>query len=203
MYKEYPSKLLERAVEAFSTLPGIGRKTAMRMVLHILRQDKEAVDNFADAIKTLRHEVKYCRECHNISDTDICDICSDPYRDKSIICVVQHVQDVLAIENTQQYRGVYHVLGGIISPMDGIGPSQLNIDSLVERVEKGGVSEVILALSPTSGGETTGFFISRKLKHTQVLISTIAMGISVGEELEYTDELTLGRSIIGRVPMNL
>ncbi len=195
----FPSKLLERAVDSFANLPGIGRKTALRLVLHILKQDKEHVLNFANALSELRQNVKYCSVCHNICDNDTCDICGNPARDHETICVVQNVQDVLAIENTQQYKGVYHVLGGIISPMDGIAPSDLNIESLIERVKNGGIKEVILALSPTTDGETTNFFISRKLRPYSVKISTIARGISVGEELEYTDEITLGRSILNRI----
>ena len=195
----FPFKLLERAVDSFANLPGIGRKTALRLVLHMLKQDKEHVLNFANALSELRQNVKYCSVCHNICDNDTCDICGNPARDHETICVVQNVQDVLAIENTQQYKGVYHVLGGIISPMDGIAPSDLNIESLIERVKSGGIKEVILALSPTTDGETTNFFISRKLRPYSVKISTIARGISVGEELEYTDEITLGRSILNRI----
>ena len=196
---DYPSHLLEHAVEAFNSLPGIGRRTALRLALHMLRQSKDDVQRFADSISTFREEVKHCRVCHNISDNDICDICSDPKRDTSTICVVQNVQDVMAIENTRQYKGLYHVLGGIISPMDGIGPSDLFIDSLVERVAGGEVKEVIMALSSTTDGETTRFFISRRLEPYNIVMTTIASGISVGEELEYTDELTLGRSIVNRV----
>jgi len=196
---DYPSHLLEQAVEAFNSLPGIGRRTALRLALHMLRQSKDDVQRFADSISTFREEVKHCRVCHNISDNDICDICSDPKRDTSTICVVQNVQDVMAIENTRQYKGLYHVLGGIISPMDGIGPSDLFIDSLVERVAGGEVKEVIMALSSTTDGETTRFFISRRLEQYNIVMTTIASGISVGEELEYTDELTLGRSIVNRV----
>ncbi|MBR3373464.1 MAG: recombination protein RecR [Bacteroidaceae bacterium] len=196
---DYPSHLLEQAVEAFNSLPGIGRRTALRLALHMLRQSKDDVQRFADSISTFREEVKHCRVCHNISDNDICDICSDPKRDTSTICVVQNVQDVMAIENTRQYKGLYHVLGGIISPMDGIGPSDLFIDSLVERVAGGEVKEVIMALSSTTDGETTRFFISRRLEPYNIVMTTIASGISVGEELEYTDELTLGRSIVNRV----
>jgi recombination protein RecR len=196
---DYPSHLLEQAVEAFNSLPGIGRRTALRLALHMLRQSKDDVQRFADSISTFREEVKHCRVCHNISDNDLCDICSDPKRDTSTICVVQNVQDVMAIENTRQYKGLYHVLGGIISPMDGIGPSDLFIDSLVERVAGGEVKEVIMALSSTTDGETTRFFISRRLEPYNIVMTTIASGISVGEELEYTDELTLGRSIVNRV----
>lgn len=191
---------MERAVESFSQLPGVGRKTALRLVLHLLRQPLEDVDSFTDAVTRVRHDVKYCKVCHNISDTDICSICSDPRRDGSVVCVVENIQDVMAIENTQQYHGLYHVLGGIISPMDGIGPHDLSIDSLVERIDEGGVKEVILALASTMEGDTTNFYISRKLKDKDVMLSIIARGISVGDELEYTDEVTLGRSILNRTP---
>lgn len=191
---------MERAVESFSQLPGVGRKTALRLVLHLLRQPLEDVDSFTDAVTRVRHDVKYCKVCHNISDTDICSICSNPRRDGSVVCVVENIQDVMAIENTQQYHGLYHVLGGIISPMDGIGPHDLSIDSLVERIDEGGVKEVILALASTMEGDTTNFYISRKLKDKDVKLSIIARGISVGDELEYTDEVTLGRSILNRTP---
>ena len=191
---------MERAVESFSQLPGVGRKTALRLVLHLLRQPLEDVDSFTDAVTRVRHDVKYCKVCHNISDTDICSICSDPRRDGSVVCVVENIQDVMAIENTQQYHGLDHVLGGIISPMDGIGPHDLSIDSLVERIDEGGVKEVILALASTMEGDTTNFYISRKLKDKDVKLSIIARGISVGDELEYTDEVTLGRSILNRTP---
>lgn len=200
MEQQYPSVLLEKAVGEFSKLPGIGRKTALRLVLHLLRQSDSDVQQFATAIAKVKQEVKYCRVCHNISDEDVCPICSDPRRDASLICVVENVQDVMAVENTQQFRGLYHVLGGVISPMDGIGPDQLEIRSLVQRVEQGGVSEVILALSSTMEGDTTNFYISRKLASLDVKLSVIARGISVGDELEYTDEVTLGRSIVNRTP---
>lgn len=200
MEQQYPSVLLEKAVNEFSKLPGIGRKTALRLVLHLLRQSNSDVEQFASAIAKVKQEVKYCRVCHNISDDDVCPICSDPRRDTSLICVVENIQDVMAVENTQQFRGLYHVLGGIISPMDGIGPDQLEIRSLVQRVEQGGVSEVILALSSTMEGDTTNFYISRKLAPLDVKLSVIARGISVGDELEYTDEVTLGRSIVNRTP---
>ena len=200
--QQYPSQLLERAVESFSQLPGVGRKTALRLVLHLLRQSTEDVDSFADAITRVKHDVKYCKVCHNISDTDICSICSDPRRDASVVCVVENIQDVMAIENTQQFHGLYHVLGGIISPMDGIGPNDLEIESLVKRVEEGEVKEIILALASTMEGDTTNFYISRKLKDKQVKLSVIARGISVGDELEYTDEVTLGRSILNRTPFD-
>lgn len=198
--QQYPSQLLERAVEAFSQLPGVGRKTALRLVLHLLRQSTEDVDSFADAVIRVKHDVRYCKVCHNISDNEVCSICSDPRRDGSVVCVVENIQDVMAIENTQQFHGLYHVLGGIISPMDGIGPHDLEIESLVERVEEGTVKEIILALASTMEGDTTNFYISRKLKDTGVKLSVIARGISVGDELEYTDEVTLGRSILNRTP---
>ena len=198
--QQYPSQLLERAVEAFSQLPGVGRKTALRLVLHLLRQPADEVDGFAEAIVRVKHDVKYCKVCHNISDSDVCSICSDPRRDASLVCVVENIQDVMAIENTQQFHGLYHVLGGIISPMDGVGPHDLEIDSLVKRVDEGGVKEVILALASTMEGDTTNFYLSRKLKGKNVKLSVIARGISVGDELEYTDEVTLGRSILNRMP---
>ena len=200
MNQQYPSQLLERAVQEFATLPGIGRKTALRLVLHMLRQPVDGVEQFADAVATMRREVKFCSVCHNISDTDICPICADTRRDGSTICVVENIQDVMAIENTQQYQGLYHVLGGLISPMDGIGPSDLEIDSLVKRVGDGDVKEVILALSSTMEGDTTNFYIFRRLASTGVAVSMIARGIAVGNELEYTDEVTLGRSILNRTP---
>ena len=201
MEQQYPSTLLEKAVQELSKLPGIGRKTALRLALHLLRRDVEEVDTFADALVHLKHDIRYCSVCHNISDDDVCPICSDHRRDRSIICVVENIQDVMAVENTQQFNGLYHVLGGIISPMDGIGPSDIEIDSLVSRIEQGGINEVILALSSTMEGDTTNFYISRRLSHTGVRISVIARGISVGDELEYTDEVTLGRSILNRTPL--
>lgn len=200
MEQQYPSKLLERAVSEFSKLPGIGRKTALRLVLNLLRQSDAAVDQFADAISDLKKNVKYCKICHNISDTDICSICSDPHRDASTVCIVENIQDVMAIENTMQYHGLYHVLGGLISPVDGIGPNDIEIDSLVKRVASGDVKEVIFALSSTMEGDTTNFYISRKLSSYPVRMSVIARGISVGNEIEYTDEVTLGRSILSRTP---
>lgn len=200
MEKQYPSRLLEKAVSEFSRLPGIGRKTSLRLVLHMLRQTNEDVDSFVSAISHLKKEVKYCKVCHNISDTDVCPICSDPRRDASTVCVVENIQDVMAIENTQQYHGLYHVLGGIISPMDGVGPADIEIDSLINRVAEGHVEEIIFALSSTMEGDTTNFFISRKLADFPVKLSVIARGISVGDELEYTDEVTLGRSILNRTP---
>ena len=196
--QQYPSQLLEKAVSEFSKLPGIGRKTALRLVLWMLRQDPEEVEQFAAAVSLLKREVKYCHTCHNISDTDFCPICADSRRDASTVCVVENIQDVMAIENTQQFHGRYHVLGGIISPMDGIGPGDIEIDSLVKRVAEGGIQEIILALSPTMEGDTTNFYIYRKLAGYDVKISVIARGIAVGNELEYTDEVTLGRSIMNR-----
>lgn len=197
----FPSKLLEDAVGAFQLLPGIGRKTATRLVLHLLKQDQEEVKRFTDSISRARNEIRYCRRCHNISDADLCPICANPRRDATTLCVVENIQDVLAIENTQQYLGLYHVLGGIISPMDGVGPSDINIDSLVERVATGEVKEVIFALSPTMEGDTTNFFIQRKLAPYKVRTTVIARGIAVGDELEYADEVTLGRAIANRIDL--
>lgn len=198
--QQYSSVLLEKAVGEFAKLPGIGRKTALRLVLYMLRQSDADVQQFVDSLSKMKREVKYCRVCHNISDTEVCPICSDTRRDASTICVVENVQDVLAVENTQQFHGLYHVLGGIISPMDGIGPSDIEIDSLIKRVAEGGVREVIFALSSTMEGDTTNFYISRKLAGYPVELTVIARGISVGDELEYTDEVTLGRSILNRTP---
>ena len=198
--QQYPSQLLEKAVSEFSKLPGIGRKTALRLVLWMLRQEDSEVEQFAEAVHRLKHEVKYCRTCHNISDTEVCPICSDLRRDATTVCVVENIQDVMAVENTQQYTGLYHVLGGIISPMDGIGPADLEIDSLVRRVEEEDIQEVILALSSTMEGDTTNFYIFRKLASSDVKLSVIARGIPVGDELEYADEVTLGRSILNRTP---
>lgn len=198
MTQTFTSQLLESAVAEFSKLPGIGRKTALRLVLHLLRQPKEESALLSEAVLKVRNDIKHCKVCHNISDTDVCPICSDHRRDSSVICVVENIQDVMAVENTQQFHGLYHVLGGIISPMDGIGPADLEIDSLVERVREGGVEEVILALASTMEGDTTNFYISRCLASTGVKVSAIARGISVGDELEYTDEVTLGRSILNR-----
>lgn len=193
---------MERAVQEFSQLPGIGRKTALRLVLHLLRQDADDVFQFTDAISRMKEDVKFCKVCHNISDQDVCPICSNDRRDGSTICVVENIQDVMAVENTQQFTGLYHVLGGLISPMDGIGPSDLEIESLVSRVSEGHVKEVILALSSTMEGDTTNFYIFRKLAPYDVKISIIARGIAVGNELEYTDEVTLGRSILNRTPFD-
>ena len=196
--QQYPSQLLEKAVAEFAKLPGIGRKTALRLVLWILRQEDQDAVQLAEAIVQLKQEVKYCHICHNISDTETCPICADERRDKSTVCVVENIKDVMAIENTQQFHGLYHVLGGIILPIDGIGPGDIEIDSLISRVAGGGVQEVILALSPTMEGETTNFYIYRKLASYDVKVSVIARGVAVGNELEYTDEVTLGRSIMNR-----
>lgn len=196
------SQLLDNAVNNISRLPGVGKKTALRLALYLLRQSDSDVELFANSILKLKHEVKYCKVCHNISDTDVCNICADSRRDSSLVCVVENVQDVLAVENTQQYRGLYHVLGGVISPMDGIGPADIEIESLVQRVSEGGIAEVIFALPSTMEGDTTNFYISRRLQDSGVKLSVIARGISVGNELEYTDEVTLGRSIINRIPLN-
>lgn len=199
MTEKFPSRLLENAVNEFSKLPGIGRKTALRLVLHLLKQESSDVEIFGNSIIQARTEIKHCKICHNISDFDICNICSQPDRAGEIICVVETIRDVMAIENTRQFVGLYHVLGGIISPMDGVGPSDLEINSLIERVREGNVSEVILALSTTMEGDTTNFFIYKKLKDFKVKISTLARGVSIGDELEYADEVTLGRSIKNRL----
>lgn len=194
----FPSKLIEDAVTEISRLPGIGKKTALRLVLHLLKQDQKITTGLSEALINLRFKIKYCSHCHNISDEDICQICAGPRRDKTTICVVEDTPDVIAIENTHQYQGLYHVLGGVISPVEGIGPSDLRIDSLVERIPQSGIHEIILALSPTMEGDTTAFYITKKLKDFNIRISTIARGIPVGGELEYTDEITLGRSILSR-----
>jgi len=196
----FSSKLLQAAVEEFASLPGIGKKTALRLVLHLLRQDEEAVARFSRAMTELRQGVVYCRSCHNISDQDLCEVCRSPRRDPSVICVVEDIRDVIAIENTGQYHGLYHVLGGIISPMDGIGPDELTLDSLEARIRggNGSIKEVILALSTTMEGDTTNFYIYKKLHPLQVQVSIIARGIAIGDELEYADEITLGRSIVNR-----
>ena len=199
IHDKFPSKLLENAVDEFAKLPGIGRKTALRLVLYLLRQTQSEVDEFGKAIIDLRKDIKHCNVCHNISDTETCNICASPSRSEAVICVVESIREVLSIENTHQFSGRYHVLGGVISPMDGVGPANLEIDSLVERIKTGEVIEVILALSTTMEGDTTNFYIYKKLKNYEVKISTIARGVSVGGELEYTDELTLGRSIRNRV----
>lgn len=199
---ELSSVLLESAVDEFSKLPGIGRKTALRMVLHLLRQSEQDVDAFGNAIMNLRHEVRYCKQCHNISDTELCPICSDSARERNTICVVENIKDVMSIENTQQYRGLYHVLGGIISPMNGIGPADLEIASLIERVEQEQITEIIFALSATMEGDTTCFYISRRLQDKPIKLTMLARGVAIGDELEYADEVTLGRSIVNRMPLN-
>jgi recombination protein RecR len=198
-HDRFPSKLLEDAVNQFAGLPGIGRKTALRLVLYLLRSEESEVEDFSQSILRLRKEVNHCEVCHNISDTSRCSICSSPSRNGSVVCVVESIRDVMSIENTNQYNGLYHVLGGIISPMDGIGPSDLEVDSLVERVKEGEIIEVILALSTTMEGDTTNFYIYKKLKEFEVKITTLARGVSVGGELEYADEITLGRSIVNRM----
>ncbi|MBL7927667.1 MAG: recombination protein RecR [Bacteroidia bacterium] len=195
----YPSKIFEDAVNEFARLPGIGRKSALRMVLFMLKQDVSTVQHFSETIQRLRAEIKYCNHCHNISETEICSICADNKRDKNLLCIVENVRDVIAIENTQQYRGLYHVLGGIISPLDGIGPAQLNIQSLIDKATSGQIKEVVMALATTMEGDTTVFYLYKKLHPLGVSITTIARGVSVGGEIEYADEITLGRSILNRV----
>lgn len=195
---QFPSALLEEAVNEFAQLPGIGRKTALRLVLFLLKRDSDQVKAFSSAIIRLKDEVCYCKNCHNISDTEMCGICSHPKRDHSLVCVVENIKDVMAIENTMQYFGVYHVLGGIISPVDGIGPNDIELISLFKRVEEGDISELILALPTTMEGDTTNFYIYKKLKNSEVKITTLARGVSIGDELEYTDEVTLGRSLKNR-----
>ncbi len=202
MQTEYPSILLEKAVQSFTSLPGIGRKTALRLVLHLLRQPEQQVVHFTEALTTLKRDVHYCRICHNISDTEVCPICNSIRRDKQTICVVENIQDVMSVEKTGQYNGVYHVLGGIISPMDGIGPKDIEIDSLVERINAEDIKEVILALPTTMEGDTTNFYIYKRLQPTGVQVSQLARGVAIGNELEYTDEITLGRSIINRTIFN-
>ena len=200
MEQEFASSLLENAVSEFAKLPGIGRKTALRLVLHLLKRDKADVEQFASAMVKLRSEIRYCRVCHNISESEVCPICSNPSRDTSTVCVVENVKDVMSIENTHQHHGLYHVLGGLISPMDGVGPQDIEIDSLVDRVKAGGVKEAILALSATMEGDTTNFYIFRRLApYPDVKITMLARGVSVGNEIEYTDDLTLGRSIQNRI----
>lgn len=197
---EFSSKLLEKAVYEMSQLPGIGKRTALRLVLHLLKQPKEQTSFLSQALLSMREDIKFCQSCHNISDVAICEICSNEKRDKTLICVVEDIRDVMAIENTGQFRGIYHVLGGKISPIDGVGPSQLNIASLVSKVKLGGIRELIFALSSTMEGDTTNFYIYRQLQDVTIITSTIARGISVGDELEYADEVTLGRSILHRIP---
>ncbi len=201
MQSQQSSTLLDDAVLEFAKLPGIGKKTALRLVLHLLRQSEEDVEGFSNAILNLRQNILYCKVCHNISDTEICGICSDKSRDETTVCVVETIKDVMAIENTQQYRGLYHVLGGIISPMNGIGPADLEINSLIERVNAGVIKEVIFALSTTMEGDTTCFYLFRKLASSNVKMTVLARGVAVGDELEYADEVTLGRSIVNRMPL--
>ncbi len=196
----FSSKLIEQAVDAFASLPGIGRKTALRLVLHLLKQDKSFTEQYAAALVHMREGIKDCKTCHNLADEDTCQICGDRRRDRSVICVVETVRDLMAIEDTNQFRGLYHVLGGIISPIEGIGPSDLNIDTLAQRVALGEIKEIIMAISPTIEGETTIYYISKKLQGTSVNVSTIARGVSFGGDLEYADEMTLGRSIVSRIP---
>ena len=198
MNREYTTTLLDNAVNELSRLPGVGRKTALRLALHLLKQDTRVTDALAGALTEMRHGVRYCKMCHNISETDMCPVCSSPVRDPRTVCVVENVKDVILFENTGQYRGLYHVLGGVISPIDGVGPDALEIDSLAQRVAAGGVDEVILALSATMEGETTNFYIFRKLAPYDVKITQLARGVSVGNEIEYTDEITLGRSLLNR-----
>jgi recombination protein RecR len=199
-FTEFPSRLLENAVNEFASLPGIGRKTAFRLVMNLLKRNSEEVKRFGESIIRLHSEIHYCRICHNISDTEICSICSNAKRERSVICVVENITDVIAIENTRQYKGLYHVLGGIISPIDGIGPSELKIESLEEKVKAGGISEIILALSTTMEGDTTNFYIYKRLSKYNTIITTLARGVAIGDELEYTDEITLGRAINNRNP---
>ena len=197
---ELPSKLVENAVNEMAQLPGIGKRTALRLVLHLLKQPLEQTEELVQALATMRKDIQFCTTCHTISDAEVCSICSNSSRDKSIICVVEDVRDVMALENTNMFKGVYHVLGGKISPIEGIGPSQLKITSLVEKVKMGGVSEIIFALSSTMEGDTTNFYIYKQIKEYSVKTSTIARGIAVGDELEYADEVTLGRSLLNRIP---
>ncbi|MBN8696114.1 MAG: recombination protein RecR [Bacteroidetes bacterium] len=196
----FSSKLIEEAVNEFSKLPGVGKRTALRFVLHLMKQNSAEVNQFGNTFIKLRNELRYCEKCHNVSDQPLCEVCANPHRDHSTVCVVEDIRDVMAIENTQQYRGVYHVLGGIISPMDGIGPSDLNIESLVNKASQGEIKEVIMALSTTMEGDTTNFYIYKRLKDHGISMSTIARGIAIGDELEYADEITLGRSIVNRTP---
>lgn len=197
---EFSSKLLERAVNEMSQLPGIGKRTALRLVLHMLKQPKEQILALSEALQTMRNDINFCKSCHNISDNELCEICSNPSRNEEIVCVVEDIRDVMAIENTSTYKGLYHVLGGKISPMDGIGPHDLNIESLVNKVKQGYIKELIFALSSTMEGDTTNFYIFKQIQDYKITTSTIARGISVGDELEYADEITLGRSILNRVP---
>ena len=200
---EFASKLLEKAVNEMSQLPGIGKRTALRLVLHLLRQPQSQTQHLSNALTTMRDDIKFCKKCHNISDVDVCEICANTFRNSEIICVVEDIRDVMAIETTSSFRGLYHVLGGKISPIDGVGPHDLTIDALVNRVKEGGVKELIFALSSTMEGDTTNFYIYKQIKDYNVKTSTIARGISVGDELEYADEITLGRSIVNRIPFEV
>ena len=200
---EFSSKLLENAVNEMSQLPGIGKRTALRLVLHLLRQPQEQTTQLSQSLQTMRSEIKFCKSCYNISDVELCEICINPHRNATIICVVEDIRDVMAIENTSSFRGLYHVLGGKISPMDGIGPHDLNIESLIEKVKEGNIKELIFALSSTMEGDTTNFYIYRQIQDIDIITSTIARGISVGDEIEYADEVTLGRSIVNRIPFEV
>ena len=200
---EFSSKLLEKAVNEMSLLPGVGKRTALRLVLHLLRQPDHQTLDLAEALSKLRKEIKFCKSCHNISDFELCEICTNPHRNEELVCVVEDIRDVMAIENTSSFKGLYHVLGGKISPMDGIGPNDLNIQSLVEKVKQGKIKELIFALGSTMEGDTTNFYIYKQIQDFDIITSTIARGISVGNELEYTDEVTLGRSIINRIPFEI
>lgn len=200
--QKYPSILLENAVNEFANLPGVGKKTALRLALYLLRRDSEFTESFTKALTEFRNDIQYCKVCHNICDDEVCPLCLDPLRDSALLCVVENVKEVMAIENTGQFRGLYHVLGGIISPMEGIGPAELEIESLVERVKSGHVKEIILALSTTMEGDTTNFYIFRRLAGLDVKITVIARGVSIGDEIEYADEITLGRSILNRTSFN-
>lgn len=199
----FSSKLIEQSVEAFASLPGIGRKTALRLTLHLVGKPPETSEQFAEAVVNMRRRIQHCTICHNLSDEPICEVCADKRRDRSMVCVVESIRDVMAIEDTSQYRGLYHVLGGLINPLEGIGPSELTIDSLLQRVASGEIREIILAISPTIEGDTTMFYITKKLKDSGISVSSIARGVSFGGELEYADEVTLGRSIVARVPYKL
>lgn len=199
-FTEFPSRLLENAVNEFASLPGVGRKTAFRLVMNLLKRDPEEVRKFGESLIRLHEEIRYCKICNNISDTEICNICSDEKRERSLICVVENIQDVMAIENTRQFKGLYHVLGGIISPIDGIGPTDLKIDNLEEKVKAGGINEIILALSTTMEGDTTNYYLFKRLNKYDIRMTTLARGVAIGDELEYTDEITLGRAINNRNP---
>jgi len=198
--ESYPSQILANAVKEFAQLPGVGKKTALRLVLYLLKQEKNDVFRFADSLRKLREEIVYCKSCYNISDTEICQICASPKRDHATVCVVENIKDVMAIENTQQYSGIYHVLGGVISPMDGIGPDDITVNPLLEKIKAGQIKELIFALPTTMEGDTTNFYLYRKFSDSNIKITTLARGVSIGDELEYTDEVTLGRSLINRLP---